>query len=201
MLKKYKYVYIGSFLIVASFILYVIDFLYKDYNHKQELEGLNNYYIKEINQIKNKSNELVELQTTEKIKEKYQYIAVLKIPKINLEKGLVDINSKYNNVKYNIEIIKGSSMPNIDKGNLILASHSGNSKISYFKNLNKLKINDDVIIKYQGNDYIYKVKNIYEIEKTGKASILKNNEKKTLTLITCKHNTNKQIVIICELND
>ena len=92
-------------------------------------------------------------------------------------------------------------MPNIDKGNLILASHSGNSKISYFKNLNKLKINDDVIIYYQGNDYIYKVKNIYEIEKTGKAIILKNNEKKTLTLITCKHNTNKQIVIICELDD
>ena len=40
---------------------------------------------------------------------------------------------------------------------------------------------------------------IYDIEKTGKAEIIKNKNTTTLTLITCRHNTNKQIVIICEL--
>ena len=42
-------------------------------------------------------------------------------------------------------------------------------------------------------------RNIYDVEKTGTANIVRNAEKNTLTLITCRHNTNKQIVIICEL--
>ena len=41
--------------------------------------------------------------------------------------------------------------------------------------------------------------NSYEIEKNGYAHIVRNAEKSTLTLITCKHNTNKQIVVIWEL--
>ena len=40
---------------------------------------------------------------------------------------------------------------------------------------------------------------MYDIEKTGTANIIRNKEKTTLTLITCRHNTNKQIVVICEL--
>ena len=41
--------------------------------------------------------------------------------------------------------------------------------------------------------------NIYEIEKTGKANIVRNGSKTTLTLITCKGNEDKQLVVISEL--
>ena len=41
--------------------------------------------------------------------------------------------------------------------------------------------------------------NIYEIEKTGKANIVRNGNKTTLTLITCKGNEDKQLVVISEL--
>ena len=92
-------------------------------------------------------------------------------------------------------------MPDKEKGNVILAGHSGNGRISFFKNLYKLEINDYVSIFYNGSEYKYKVVNLYEIEKTGKANIVRNVEKSTLTLITCKQNTNKQIVYICELID
>jgi sortase (surface protein transpeptidase) len=67
--------------------------------------------------------------------EKMNYIAILKIPKINLERGLVDPNSYLNDVKYNVEILDESSMPDEIGGNVILASHSGTARISYFKNL------------------------------------------------------------------
>ena len=50
-----------------------------------------------------------------------------------------------------------------------------------------------------GSEYKYKVVNQYDIEKTGTANIVRNAEKSTLTLITCRHNTNKQIIYICEL--
>ena len=130
-----------------------------------------------------------------------EYIGILKITKIGLEKGLVSKNSYYNNVNRNIFILNESDMPDKEKGNVILAGHSGNGRISFFKNLYKLEINDYVSIFYNGSEYKYKVVNLYEIEKTGKANIVRNVEKSTLTLITCKQNTNKQIVYICELID
>ena len=42
---------------------------------------------------------------------------------------------------------------------------------------------------------------MYDIEKTGSANIIRNANKSTLTLVTCRHNTNKQIIIICELEE
>ena len=71
-------------------------------------------------------------------KETYYYIGYLEIPKINFKKGFVDINSQDNVVSKNITIIKGSKYPNVDKGNFIIAGHSGTGVHSYFKNLYKL---------------------------------------------------------------
>lgn len=194
-----RFILIGIFLILISLVVLLIKIINDAYTNHQETRALNNFYIEEKNNIE-KKNEVVDVSTTTKAIEKYNYIAVLKIPKIDLERGLVDVNSKYNNVNYNIEILKVSSMPDVENGNLILASHSGNSKISYFKNLNKLVLNDEIIIVYKGKNYNYKVKNIYEIDKNGKATIIRNKDINTLTLITCKRNSNKQIVIISELN-
>ena len=90
-------------------------------------------------------------------------------------------------------------MPDEEKGNVILAAHSGNARISYFKNLDKLVIGDDISIEYNSVIYNYKVVDIYLIDKTGTAEIIRDKNKSTLTLITCKHNTNKQIIVIAEL--
>ena len=74
-------------------------------------------------------------------------------------------------------------------------------KKTYFRNLNKLSYGDIATVYYNGRTYNYKLVNTYEIEKTGTAHIKRNGEKNTLTLITCKHNTNKQLVFIFELNE
>lgn len=130
-----------------------------------------------------------------------KYIGVLKIDKINLEKGLVDKTSSYNNVNQNIQILKESDMPNVEKGNLILAAHSGNGRVAYFRDLYKLQNGDEVNVYYEGINYVYEVVNIYDIDKTGEAHIIRNSSKTTLTLITCKYNEEKQIIIICELKE
>lgn len=127
------------------------------------------------------------------------YIAVLKIPSIGLEKGLVAKDSYYNNVNRNIKILDESDMPEQENGNVILAAHSGNGRTAFFKNLDKLQIDDTVSIFYNGYEYKYRMINTYDVEKTGSVEITRNAQKSTLTLITCRHNTNKQIVIICEL--
>lgn len=159
-------------------------------------------YIQETN------TELVENTDAEKTKEetkqetpKIEYLMVLEIPKINLKKGLNNINSKYNNVSYNIQILKESSMPDIENGNLILAGHNGSSSVSFFRNLEKLKKDNDVFIYYNGFKYRYKIDKFYDVNKTGKVSI-KREYKTSITLITCKKGTNdKQVVYIGYLVD
>ena len=90
-------------------------------------------------------------------------------------------------------------MPDEVNGNVILAAHSGNARISYFRNLDKLNIGDEISIDYKSNIYKYRVSDIYLIDKNGKAEIIRNINKSTLTLITCKHNKKKQIVVIAEM--
>ena len=102
-------------------------------------------------------------------------------------------------LKYNVEILKDSASPEEQNGNVILAAHSGNARISYFRNLDKLVLGDDISLEYKSKIYKYKIVDIYLIDKTGTAEIIRNKNKNTLTLITCKHNTNKQIIIIAEL--
>lgn len=186
---------IGSliFLIGIGFISY--DYLSNKKIDKKESELLEEFY--ETNEI---TESIEEPQEKEEVKEqvKVNYIAVLKIPKINLERGLVDPNSYLNNVNYNLEWIDGTSMPNEEKGNVIIAGHSGSARISYFRNLDKLVIGDEASIIYNGTTYNYKVVNIYDIEKNGKAKIIRNQSVSTLTLITCRHNSNNQIVVILE---
>ena len=133
-------------------------------------------------------------------KKQNYYVAKIKIPKINLEKGLVDINSKYNTVSKNIQIIKGSSFPNIEGGNLILASHAGSNSISYFRNLYKLSKGDNCYIIYKGKTYVYNIVNIYYQEKDGTIAIYRDYSKTTLTLVTCtKNSKTKQTVYVAEL--
>lgn len=196
--KNKSWFIIGSLIILIGFGLIGYDYYSnKKIDNDEELaieEFYNNEDIsKEIHE------EPVEEVKEEKPKEKINYIAILKIPKIKLERGLVDPKSYLNNINYNIEILKESSMPDEVNGNVILAAHSGNARISYFRNLDKLNIGDEISIDYKSNIYKYRVSDIYLIDKNGTAEIIRNINKSTLTLITCKHNTKKQIVVIAEM--
>lgn len=198
--KKSRLVLIGFLLLSFGVIIISLKYIFNikdNYIKKKSIEIFYKEQLEIKNQIENKTNSksLNNKKDTFNIK----YIAILKIPKIKLEQGLVHPNSQYNNVNKNIQILKESDFPNTTNSNLILAAHSGSSNQSFFKNLNKLNIDDEVFILYNGKEYKYKVINYYEIEKNGKAHIIRNAEKTTLTLITCIRNTNKQIIYICEL--
>lgn len=198
--SKIVFVIIGSLFLLIGVSLILYDFLSKRNVEIDEQMAIEEFYTTQ-EEIKEEST-----NDTQKVKEvkkqnKINYIAILKIPKIDLERGLVDPKSYLNNVKYNLEIVEGSSMPDNKNSNLIIASHSGTARISYFRNLNKLSINDEILLIYKNKTYKYKVSNKYEIEKTGTAKIIRNNNKTTITLITCKYKTNKQIVVIADLQE
>jgi len=200
--SKSQLLIVGSLLIILGFGIIGGKYLYNYLQNKNE-EKLIDVFYEEQEEIEEDTNteEQVETPTEEKPKSssKVNYVAVIKIPKIGLEKGLCAKGTYCNNVNRNIQILNESDYPDKEKGNVMLAGHSGNGRVSYFRKLDKLSQDDEVSIFYNGSEYKYKVVNQYDIEKNGTANIVRNAEKSTLTLITCRHITNKQIFIICEL--
>ena len=201
--KKKGYLFIfGILLIFIS-----IGILVNKYYQRNEIQNIEENNLEEFYEIQEEiiQEEITEEDTSEeqvKVVEKIEkepYLAVLKIDKIKLEKGIYNISSKNNNVNKNIQLLKESDMPDKENGNVIIAGHSGNSYMAYFKNLVKLNNGDEAKIFYNGKTYIYNLIKSYEVDKTGKVALSKNKDRQTLTLITCKHNTNKQIVFVFEL--
>ena len=201
--SKSQLIIVGSLLIILGTLVVGGKYLYNYIQDKNE-EQLIETFFEEQKEITEDTTpevpeEKVDSETPQPTKSKIDYFAVIKIPKIGLEKGLARKGSYYNNVNRNILVLNESDMPDKENGNVILAGHSGSGRVAYFKNLYKLQSDDEVSIFYNGSEYKYKVVNQYDIEKTGTANIVRNAEKSTLTLITCRHNTNKQIIYICEL--
>lgn len=129
-----------------------------------------------------------------------KYYGILEIPRIGLKRGFYNLDSRYNNIEYNVTMVEGSSMPNVEKGNLILMAHSGDSYISYFAYLYRLSVGDYAYVTYQGTKYKYQLVNIYDVPKNGNVEIIRSYNKTTLTLITCtKDNDSSQTVYIAEL--
>lgn len=128
------------------------------------------------------------------------YIGYLNIPKINLTKGFLDNRSSENDVEKNILVVEGSNYPDVDKGNFILAGHSGTGWKAFFNDLYKLSAGDTAKITYKDKTYTYQITNIYKQPKTGKLAIYRNYDKTTLTLITCTNNdSTTQTIYIAEL--
>ncbi len=165
-----------------------------------EIDDVDTEEIDENDVNKGDNSEQVKKTKSESTKIAKEYIGYLEIQKINLKLGLVSKNSYYNNVNRNIQILSVSDYPDKDMGNTIIAGHSGNGYIGFFKNLYKLSEGETAKIYYKKNIYIYKLVNIYNIPKTGTVAVVRDNKKTCLTLITCTHGSDtEQTVYIFEL--
>lgn len=121
----------------------------------------------------------------------YNYLLELSIPSINFNDYVYDIDSRYNDVDYRVELLGAS---NIDKNLYYFAGHSGNGSASYFNDLITLVKGDIVIVKYGNNKLYYVVDYIYYIEKLGFMGV--DEEINTLYLITCSLENNDTQVIV-----
>lgn len=151
-----------------------------------------NFYNNHNKKIIDKSKVTKFFDTVNELNRKQDdYIAVIQIPKINLEKGIYNIDNSLNNVDKNIFILKETVWPDQKNSHIILASHSGNSNISYFKKLNKLKLSDEIYFYYNNKKYIYSINDIYELEKRKYINLDLSDD--DISLITCKGKNNQLI--------
>ena len=202
--KKSHLLLIGSFLVFVGIIVL-------SYNHLLALRNqiFSDMLIAMYNDNTNKEKE-IKVPEVKNVSDKTvykeekidygKYLGVISIPKIGLKRGFYNIDSKYNNIEYNVTLVQGSMMPDVPNGNLILMAHSGDAYISYFAYLYRLNIGDVANITYNGVDYKYSLVNKYDVAKNGKVRINRNYDKTTLTLITCtKDDDYHQTVYIFEL--
>ena len=187
---------LGGFFILYNFIsdkkLFAYDYMNEQIYNNNETE------IYSVNTTEITTDE--EENKTQNYQDIESYIGYLEIPKIKFRRGFYNIDSKLNTVEANIEIIKGSEMPDATNGNLIIAGHSGTGWKAFFKDLYKLEVGDEAIVTYAGINYKYKITNIYKEKNTGTVSIKRNYDKTTLTLITCtKDDSSTQTIYIAEL--
>lgn len=123
--------------------------------------------------------------------DKYKYTSVLEIPSIELKRGIVSIDSEYNDVKYNIELILK------DNDKLVFASHNGNYYYSYFDNLKDMELGDDIYFYDNDRKYKFIYSKSYVIKKDGYADIYCDSDRKCIALITCLDgNDSAQIVYV-----
>ena len=196
-----------SLIAVISSITIIIGGFFLSYNYIQSkkvmaYDYVANVFYKEDVEILEQDGETKEQVIEELGEVTNNYIGYLTIPKINLKKGFLDKRSELNDVEKNILVVEGSTYPDVEKGNLIIAGHSGTGWKAFFNDLHKLTTKDIVEVSYKNKKYTYKIVNIYKQPKTGKIAIYRNYDKTTLTLITCtNYESTTQTIYIAELQD
>lgn len=193
---------VGTLLLFSNYIKDKRDVVFSEMNLV-----LSSMDIGLIDEIPEEASEEVEDTPEEVIEDNNdytyeEYLGVIDIPKINLYKGFYDKTSNLNNVKFNLFVLSVSAYPDIERGNLLIAGHSGNYSNSYFGKLYLLDIGDDITIHYNNKKYIYEISKIYYENKDGNVRILRDNSKTTLTLITCTKDSNSsQTIYIAYLKE
>jgi len=196
-INKYQIIMMfGIFFMFMGLSILVYNHYSKINDIKVEEEKIEEFFnIAEEEPITNIVDNTTQESAEERTIKNDDYIAILEIPKIDLKKGLVDKDSYQNNVDRNIYTLKETIYPNDEvNSHIILASHSGNSSVSYFRYINRLNLNDIVYIYYKNTKYIYSIIDKYEIEKNGKLQ-LKHSNNSNITLISCVGLRNQVVII------
>jgi LPXTG-site transpeptidase (sortase) family protein len=174
---------------ISLFGSYHIYYYFLD---KSNNDLIRDYYI--INTIE----EPVKVVKTINKEEKEEYLGILKIPKINLKEGFYNINSKNNNINKSVMILKESLLPSGNGSIIYLTAHSGTGYLAFFKDLNKLSINDIIYLDIGNHSYQYTINDIYELNKNGKIMVNHNINEDYLVLTTCL-GKDKQLVVTSKL--
>ncbi len=190
-------VIIGISILLFNHVKELKEQLFSDMQLKID-NNISDEIVEDIPEVEEKKETQPEPQEEKKI-DYTKYLGVLEIPKIGLKRGFYGFDSRYNNIERNVTLVGGSTMPDVVNGNLILMAHSGSAYVSFFAYLYRLNVGDIAYVTYNGIKYKYQIVNIYNIPKTGQATITRNMDRSCMTLITCtKDSETEQTIYILE---
>ena len=121
-----------------------------------------------------------------------EIFCIIKIPKINIKYPVLNIVNKDN---LRISPVKFSGRSLKENSNICIAGHNYNNNL-FFSDINKLNSGDKIYLYDKFNNIlIYKVYDIYEVNKNNLSPIKDQTEFKELTLITCNNLNSNRIIV------
>lgn len=190
---------IGLTLICGS-ILFSFYFVYNKYKDRQqtnkiidqvfidkeivpttEVDTIETSEIKSSNDTNNFSN---------------KYLGYIELSNYGIKRLITSGTSKDILDKGFVGMLSTSALLDDEVGNIILAGHNISN---VFQKLHSMKIEDEIKIVSYNNTYIYEIKEKHTISDDDFSYFKKENNKKMLTLVTCKNNNYQRLIVVAEL--
>lgn len=123
---------------------------------------------------------------------KVKPIALLIIPKIDINVAVGE-GTDDDLLRYAVGHFNNTALPG-EKGNLCLAGHRNFTYAEYFKDLNKLEKNDEIIVKTKDKEFTYLVTTSF-IVNPDEVDVLSPTKDETITLVTCTIGAKQRLIV------
>ncbi|GAA0086705.1 sortase [Clostridium sp. MB05] len=178
---------IGIILIIVGLAL-IISIVYKKMETSKKQKELQNI----LEQVINEDPKSEGSDNGDKSINGYKPIALIEIPSINLSQGLVEGMSD-NVLQYYLGHFEDSAKPG-EKGNFVVAGHRVSDYSEAFVNLYKVEAGDDIIVKANKKEYIYKIDENFIVDPS-RVDVLDKTDDATITLITCTVGAKERVIV------
>lgn len=178
---------IGIILIIVGLAL-ITSIVYKKMETSKKQKELQNI----LEQVINEDPKSEESNKEDKSINGYKPIALIEIPSINLSQGLVEGMSD-NVLQYYLGHFEDSAKPG-EKGNFVVAGHRVSDYSEAFVNLYKVELGDDIIVKANKKEYIYKIDENFIVDPS-RVDVLDKTDDATITLITCTVGAKERVIV------
>ena len=180
----------GIILILVG-VTILASIVYKKIETKKKQQELQNILEQVINEEKQETTKEEDGQSLESING-YKPIALMEIPSINLSQGIVEgIDDA--SLQYYLGHFEDSVGPG-EKGNFSIAGHRVSDYSEAFVNLYKAEIGDEIIVKANKKEYIYKITKSFIVSPTD-ISVLEDTDNATITLVTCTVGAKERLIV------
>ncbi|APH15015.1 sortase family protein [Clostridium sporogenes] len=124
-------------------------------------------------------------------------IAIMEIPSISLRSIIVE-GTNMDDLRYYLGHFKNTAMPGIN-GNFSIAGHSSTIYNEILNELYKVNIKDEIKIKTLTGEYDYIITKKFVVEPTEIGVLDQDENKKSMTIVTCTDKGKKRLIVKAEM--
>lgn len=194
-MKNKLYNLLGIILIGIGVVIIVVT-IYMKYDTNKRQKQLRKSFQQSMNSFADdsttstKTNEVAPNEKPQS--QEVKAIALLIIPKINLNVAVVE-GVEMDLLKYAVGHFKETAKPG-EKGNCVLAGHRNFTYAEFFKDLDQLNKDDDIIIRTKSYEYRYKVTEKFVVD-PDRVEVLNPTKDSVITLITCTIGAKQRLIV------
>lgn len=189
---------IGSLLIIVA-ILSTYFFIHNKKIDKQDTETIINDLFPDVPIIEIEEQEetpIIEEKTKQEFSLSENYLGYIELSNYGIKRLITSGTSKKVLDQNLVGTLSVSANLDDEVGNVILAGHSTSN---VFQKLHYMRVGDQIKIVTHQNTYYYTIVSKNTINDNDMSYFKKINDKKRLTLVTCKNNSKQRLIVICEL--